>query len=46
MTRGEKVCAFIGVHCKIPEGSQVGQLIKLMKFQKLCILDVSAWFGD
>ena len=40
MTRGEKVCAFIEAYCKIPEGTQVGQPIKLMKFQKQFILDV------
>ena len=40
MTRGEKVCAFIEAYCKIPEGAQVGQPIKLMKFQKQFILDV------
>ena len=40
MTRGEKVCAFIEQYCKIPEGAQVGQPIKLMKFQKQFILDV------
>ena len=40
MTRGEKVCAFIEQYCKIPEGAQVGQPIKLMQFQKQFILDV------
>lgn len=40
MTRGEKVCAFIEAYCKIPEGAQVGQPIKLMKFQKQFILGV------
>ncbi len=34
MIRGEKVCAFIEQYCLIPEGAQVGQPIKLMKFQK------------
>jgi len=34
MTRGEKVCAFIEQYCKIPEGAQVGQPIKLMKSHK------------
>ena len=38
MTRGEKVCAFIEQYCLIPEGAQVGQPIKLMKFQKQFIL--------
>ena len=40
MTRGEKVCAFIEQYCLIREGVQVGQPIKLMKFQKQFILDV------
>ena len=40
MTRGEKVCAFIANFCKIPEGAQVGQPLRLMKFQKQFILDV------
>ena len=40
MTRGEKIVAFIEAYCKIPEGTQVGQPIKLMKFQKQFILDV------
>ena len=40
MKRGEKVCAFIEAYSKIPEGAQVGQPIKLMKFQKQLILDV------
>ena len=40
MTQGEKVCAFIEAYCKIPEGTKVGQAIKLMKFQKQFILDV------
>ena len=40
MTRGEKVCAFIEQYFKIPEGAQVGQPIKLVKFQKNFILDV------
>ena len=40
MTRGQKICAFIEAYCLIPEGSQVGQPIKLMKFQRKFILDV------
>ena len=40
MIRGEKVCAFIEHFCIIPEGAQVLQPIKLMKFQKQFILDV------
>jgi hypothetical protein len=34
MTRGEKICALIEHYCLIPEGAQVGQPIKLMKFQR------------
>ena len=33
MTRGGKIVAFIEAYCKIPEGAQVGQPMKLMKFQ-------------
>ena len=40
MTRGEKVCAFIEQYCLIPEGAQVGQPIKLIRFQKQFIRDV------
>ena len=40
MTRGEKICAFIEHYCLIPECTQVGQPIKLMKFQRKFILDV------
>jgi hypothetical protein len=40
MTRGQKICAFIEAYCLIPEGAQVGQPIKLMKFQRKFILDV------
>ena len=40
MTRGEKICAFIEHYCLIQEGAQVGQPIKLMKFQRKFILDV------
>ena len=40
MTRGEKIVAFIEHYCLIPEGAQVGQPIKLMKFQRKFILDV------
>ena len=40
ITCGEKVYAFIEQYCKIPEGAQVGQPIKLMQFQKQFILDV------
>ena len=40
MPRGKKICAFIEAYCKIPEGAQVGQSMKLMKFQKQFILEV------
>lgn len=40
MTRGEKVCAFIEKYCVIPEGSKVGQPIKLAEFQRRFILAV------
>ena len=40
MTCGEKICAFIEHYCLIPEGAQVGQPIKLIKFQRKFILDV------
>ena len=40
MTHSEKVCAFIEQYRLIPEGTQVGQPIKLTKFQKQFILDV------
>ena len=40
MSRGEKIVAFIEAHYKIPGGGQVGQPVKLMKFQKQFILDV------
>jgi len=40
MTRGQKICAFIEAYCLISEGAQVGQPVKLMKFQRKFILDV------
>ena len=46
MTRGEKIVAFIEMYCKIPEGAQVGQPIKLIEFHKQFVLDVSALFSD
>jgi len=39
-TRGEKVCQFIERFCLIPEGSKVGQPIKLLDFQRKFVLDV------
>lgn len=40
MTRAEKVIAFIEAYCRVPEGAQVGQPIKLLPFQKKFIRDV------
>lgn len=40
MTRGEKVIAFVERYILIPEGSKVGQPIKLADFQRKFILDV------
>tara|TARA_R100000654_G_scaffold65446_1_gene93321 strand:+ start:1712 stop:3226 length:1515 start_codon:yes stop_codon:yes gene_type:complete len=40
MTRGQKIIAFIEAFVRIPEGSKVGEPMKLMKFQKKFILDV------
>jgi phage terminase large subunit-like protein len=40
MTRGEKVCAFIERYVRIPEGSLVGQPLKLADFQRKFILDI------
>jgi hypothetical protein len=40
MTRGQKICAVIEHHFLTPKGAQVGQPIKLMKFQRKFILDV------
>ena len=34
MTRGDRVIAFIETHCRVPEGSKVGQPIVLAPFQK------------
>jgi hypothetical protein len=51
MTRCEKICAFIEHYCLIPEGAQVGQPIKLVKFQRKFILGVfdslhgTSWSG-
>lgn len=40
LTRGEKVIAFIERYCKVPEGTMVGQPIKLLPFQRKFILDI------
>ena len=39
-SRGEKVCQFIERYSLIPEGSKVGQPIKLLDFQRKFVLDV------
>jgi hypothetical protein len=53
-TRGEKFCQFIERYRLIPEGSKVGQPIKLLDFQRKFVLDVDdnpagtsrAWYDD
>jgi len=40
MTRGTDVCDFVEKYCRIPEGSKVGQPMKLLPFQRQFILDV------
>lgn len=40
MTRGEKVCAFIERYVHVPEGAKVGQLMKLLPFQRKFVLAV------
>jgi len=53
-TRGEMVCQFIERCCLIPEGSKVGQPIKLLDFQRKLVLDVydnpagtsDVWYDD
>ena len=40
MTRGEKVCAFIEGYCLVPEGSSIGQPMKLEKFQRKFIIEI------
>ncbi len=39
-TTGDKVCAFIEIHCCVPEGQFVGQPIRLAPFQRKFIYDV------
>lgn len=39
-SRGQRVIGFIERHCRVPEGSKVGQPIVLEEFQKRFILDV------
>lgn len=40
MTKGTDVCDFVEKYCLIPEGSKVGQPMKLLPFQRKFILDV------
>lgn len=40
MTRGERVCAFIERYCIVPDGSLIGQPMRLDRFQKRFILAV------
>ena len=40
MTRGEKVCAFIERHLRVPEGDNLGQTFTLLPFQRRFILEV------
>ena len=40
MTRAEKVIAFIERFCRVPEGAQVGQPLKLADFQKRFLKEV------
>ena len=34
MTKGEQVCAFIERYCRIPEGTHVGDRVKLLPYQR------------
>lgn len=40
MSRGERVCAFIEEYCRVPEGSRVGEPMRLEEFQRRFILAV------
>ncbi len=40
MTRGERVCAFIERYCRVPEGTLLGQPMRLLPFQRRFILAV------
>lgn len=40
LTRGERVIAFIERFCIVPEGTLLGQKVKLLPFQKKFILDI------
>lgn len=40
LTRGQKVCTFIETFCVAPEGSKMGEPIKLLPFQRKFILDI------
>lgn len=40
LTRGERVCAFIEKYCRVPEGTLLGQPMRLLPFQRKFILAV------
>ena len=40
MTRGERVCKFVESYCRVPEGTHVGQPMRLLEFQRRFILDI------
>jgi phage terminase large subunit-like protein len=40
LTRGQKVCAFIEKYCLAPEGKNIGQPMKLEKFQRRFVLEI------
>lgn len=40
MTRGEKVIAFIHRYCRVPEGTLLGQPVRLLDFQQQFIKDI------
>lgn len=40
LTRGQRVCLFIETYCPVPEGSQVGRLMRLDPFQRKFIIDI------
>jgi phage terminase large subunit-like protein len=40
LTRGEKICAWIESHCRVPEGAKVGQPVQLLPFQRNIICGI------
>lgn len=40
LTTGEKVCRFIESHCVVPEGSKMGQPVRLAEFQEIFYISV------